>query len=98
VIVGIVSRAKLIQIFKNKKCLKFFDIYREVYITYDLRSLRYKIIDIVMNCPGTTNVFTRDWAIHCTYQKKHIVFSSPDDLFDIDVMTDLNLLGLKHLM
>jgi hypothetical protein len=98
VIVRFISRAKLIKVFKVMRFLKFSDTYRGVYITDGLTTLRYKIFDIVKKNPGITNVFTRDRAIHCTYNKKHVVLSSPDDLFHIDVEADLELLGLKHLI
>lgn len=98
VIVRFVSRAKVVEVYKIKKNLKLSKPLKGVFITDDLTLLRVKLRELVKNSTGVTQVFTKDGNIHCTYKESHVVISSPDDLFAIDVDVDLGALGLKDLV
>lgn len=97
VIVRFVSRNKLYEVFRSKKYLKSSPRYKGVFITDDLTPLRMKLFDIVKKDGATSNVYTRDGIIHCTFKGKHVLVSSPDDLFQLDIDVDLEALGLKEL-
>ena len=98
IIVRFVSRAKLHKLFSLKKFLKKSEVYKNVFITEDMTQLRVRLLHIVKKCDDASNVYTRDGNIHCTYQRKHMIISSPDDLFDIGIEADLKELGLEHLI
>lgn len=97
VIVRFVSRSKLYQVFRVKKFLKTSPTYKDVFITDDMTPLRMKLLGVVKENPGTSEVFTREGNIHCSYKNKHFVITSPDDLFNIDMEVDFERLGLTQL-
>ncbi|WAR14228.1 hypothetical protein MAR_004333 [Mya arenaria] len=55
----------------------------DVLITDDLTPLRMKLRELVKSNLDTSKVFTKDGNVHCTYKDKHVVITSPDDLFHI---------------
>lgn len=97
VIVRFVSRSKLHEVFRVKRFLKKSPLFKDVFITDDITPLRMKLFDVVKNNPDTSDVYTRDGSIHCTFKNKHHIITSPDDLFHIEMEADLDRLGLTHL-
>ena len=88
IIVRFVLRNKLYEVFRFKKYLESSPRYKGVFITDDLTPLRMKLFVIVKKDGATSNVFTRDGITHCTFKGKHVLVSSPDDLFQLDIDVD----------
>lgn len=94
-IVRFVSRNKLMQVFAVKKYLSSSKRYQGIYITDDLTPLRMKLKEEIKKNKDVMNVYTRDGNIHCTYKGKHVIVTTPDDLFKLDMEADLEKLGLS---
>jgi len=56
-----------------------------------------RLFDIARKHQGVTNTHTREGIVHCNYKDKHVIVSSPDDFFKLDIEVSLTHLGLSHL-
>ena len=56
-----------------------------------------RLFDIARKHQEVTNTHTREVIVYCNYKDKHVIVSSPDDFFKLDIEVSLTHLGLSHL-